>query len=82
MTLAVIDAFDHSIRNWGTQFNWPAEYVLRLMLAAAGGGLVGIERELRGRQAGFRTNLLVSVGSALVMLISITFELCQAESTS
>jgi putative Mg2+ transporter-C (MgtC) family protein len=73
MTLAVIDAFDHSIRTWGTQFNWPAEYVLRLLLAAAAGGLVGIERELRGRQAGFRTNLLVSVGSALVMLISISF---------
>jgi putative Mg2+ transporter-C (MgtC) family protein len=73
MHLAVIDAFDNSIRNWGASFDWPAEYVLRLLLAAVAGGLVGIERELRGRQAGFRTNLLVSVGSALVMLVSISF---------
>ncbi len=31
---------------------------------------MGIESELRGRQAGFRTNLLVCVGSALVMIVS------------
>jgi putative Mg2+ transporter-C (MgtC) family protein len=34
---------------------------------------VGLERELRGREAGFRTNLLVCVGSALVMLVSVRF---------
>jgi putative Mg2+ transporter-C (MgtC) family protein len=72
MHLAMIDAFDNSIRNWGAGFDWPAEYVLRLLLAALAGGLVGVERELRGRHAGFRTNLLVSVGSALVMLVSIS----------
>jgi putative Mg2+ transporter-C (MgtC) family protein len=35
------------------------------------GGLVGLEREIRGRQAGFRTNMLVCIGSCLVMLVSI-----------
>jgi putative Mg2+ transporter-C (MgtC) family protein len=43
---------------------------LRLLLAALAGGLVGIEREVRGRQAGWRTHMLVCVGSALVMIVS------------
>jgi putative Mg2+ transporter-C (MgtC) family protein len=41
------------------------ELLLRLALAAALGGAVGIERELREREAGFRTHMLVSLGSAL-----------------
>jgi putative Mg2+ transporter-C (MgtC) family protein len=73
MHLAVIDALDNWIHNWFVQFDWPAEHVGRLILAAVAGGLVGLERELRGRQAGFRTNLLVCVGSALVMIVSISF---------
>ena len=73
--LAVIDSFDSAIRAWGDQQTWPAEQVLRLLLAAVAGSLVGVEREIRGRQAGFRTNLLVCVGSALVMLVSVNFAL-------
>ena len=73
MTLAIIDVLDNSIRAWGGELSWPVEQVLRLLLAAVAGGMVGLERELRGRQAGFRTNLLVCVGSALVMIVSITF---------
>jgi putative Mg2+ transporter-C (MgtC) family protein len=47
------------------------EGVVRLMLAALLGGLVGLERELRGRQAGFRTYILVCLGSTLTMIVSI-----------
>ncbi|NUQ75256.1 MAG: MgtC/SapB family protein [Polyangiaceae bacterium] len=43
---------------------------LRLLLAALAGGLVGAEREVRGRQAGWRTHMLVCIGSALVMIVS------------
>src|SRR5439155_11405818 len=71
--LASMDGLDSAIRAWGEQFNWPAEPIVRLLLAAVAGGLVGLEREIRGRQAGFRTNLLVCVGSALTMLVSISF---------
>jgi putative Mg2+ transporter-C (MgtC) family protein len=46
------------------------EIVLRLAAAAALGGAIGIERELREREAGFRTHLLVSLGAALFTLIS------------
>ena len=40
------------------------------MLAGVLGGLIGIERELREREAGLRTHLLVSVGSALFTIVS------------
>lgn len=43
----------------------------RLFLAAMLGGLIGWEREKNLRPAGLRTHILVCVGSALVMLISI-----------
>jgi putative Mg2+ transporter-C (MgtC) family protein len=42
----------------------------RLTLAAVLGGAVGFERELREREAGLRTHLLVSVGSALFTIVS------------
>src|SRR5918993_3859754 len=62
-----LDAFLHAKFSY---YGWTAEAIVDLIMAAVCGGLVGIERELRGRQAGFRTNLLVCVGSALVMIVS------------
>ncbi len=47
------------------------DILLRIFIAAILGGLVGFERELHGRVAGLRTHILVSVGSALIMLTSI-----------
>lgn len=46
------------------------EITVRLVLALVLGGLIGIERESMGRPAGFRTHILVSVGSALMMIVS------------
>jgi putative Mg2+ transporter-C (MgtC) family protein len=46
------------------------EIVVRVGVAAGLGGAIGIERELREREAGFRTHLLVSVGAALFTLVS------------
>jgi putative Mg2+ transporter-C (MgtC) family protein len=43
----------------------------RLLLAAALGAVLGAERELRQRAAGFRTNTLIAVGSAAFTLVSI-----------
>ena len=51
------------------ELHW-AELLLRLVVAAALGGAVGIERELREREAGLRTHLLVAVGSALFTIAS------------
>jgi len=44
--------------------------MLRLVLAAVLGGAIGLERELRERQAGLRTHLVVCLGSALFTLVS------------
>jgi len=49
--------------------NW--EIVIRLILSAIIGGMIGVEREVNNRPAGLRTHILVSVGSALIMLVSI-----------
>ena len=47
-----------------------ADIAVRLAVAAVLGGAIGAERELRDREAGFRTHLLVSVGAALFTLVS------------
>ena len=46
------------------------EVLLRLGIAAALGAAVGFERELRDREAGMRTHLLVSLGAALITIVS------------
>jgi putative Mg2+ transporter-C (MgtC) family protein len=45
--------------------------VLRLLLAALLGGLIGLERELAAKPAGLRTHMLVALGSALFVLIPV-----------
>ena len=44
--------------------------MLRLVLSGVLGGLIGAEREYRGKVAGTRTHLLVALGSALMLLVS------------
>jgi putative Mg2+ transporter-C (MgtC) family protein len=48
------------------------ELVQRLLLAVVIGGLLGAERELRHKSAGFRTNILISLGCAVFTITSIT----------
>ena len=43
--------------------------VIRLLLAALLGGMLGYEREHRGKAAGVRTHMLVAIGSALFILV-------------
>ena len=47
-----------------------AEFLTRLVLAALLGGAVGLEREVHGRPAGIRTYLILSLGTALLMVLS------------
>jgi putative Mg2+ transporter-C (MgtC) family protein len=46
------------------------ELTLRLVIAAVLGAVIGIERELREREAGLRTHLLVALGSAIFTVVS------------
>ncbi|MEN3038614.1 MAG: MgtC/SapB family protein [Candidatus Kryptonium sp.] len=45
--------------------------LFKFVLAIIFGGLIGLERELKGKPAGFRTNILICLGSALYTIISI-----------
>ena len=47
------------------------EMILRLLLAAALGSIVGFQRERSGKQAGLRTHVLICVGAALFTVASI-----------
>jgi putative Mg2+ transporter-C (MgtC) family protein len=51
------------------------EIVIRLLLGAAIGGVIGFEREVHGRAAGFRTQLIVCVASVLIMIVSENYYL-------
>ena len=44
---------------------------LRIFLSASLGAIIGIEREMKHRAAGFRTHIIVSVGACLIMLIGV-----------
>lgn len=44
--------------------------VLRMLLAAAAGGAIGLEREFRRRPAGFRTHILICLGACITTMTS------------
>jgi putative Mg2+ transporter-C (MgtC) family protein len=45
--------------------------IFRLILAAVLSGIIGFEREFHGRAAGFRTHILLCVGTTLIMITSV-----------
>ena len=47
------------------------ESMLQVFVAGLLGGIIGLEREWRGRDAGLRTNMLISMGACLFTVISI-----------
>ena len=57
------------------------ELFLQLTLATLFGGAVGLERELRGKPAGLRTNILICIGSMLYTKLSITMAVGTADPT-
>ena len=46
------------------------DFIIRLSIAGFLGACIGIERELRAKEAGIRTHFLVALGSALMMIVS------------
>ncbi len=47
------------------------EFIIRILVATALGAVIGLDREYRTKAAGFRTHVLVALGSALFMIISV-----------
>lgn len=56
--------------DWLPPMDLTPTILLRLVMASALGGLVGLERELHGKPAGLRTNMFICAGAALFTLMS------------
>jgi putative Mg2+ transporter-C (MgtC) family protein len=78
----VLEASDIPLRTWADLMEFSAlfdfsellEATVKLTVAALLGAMVGYEREAHGEAAGFRTFILVSMGSCLIMMVSIHLE--------
>jgi putative Mg2+ transporter-C (MgtC) family protein len=64
---------DAQLRTFTAGLGMPTEGLVRIVLAGVASGFVGLERELRGREAGLRTNILISIGACLAMIVSVSF---------
>lgn len=47
------------------------EFIIRILVATVLGAVIGLDREYRTKATGFRTHVLVALGSALFMIISV-----------
>ena len=47
------------------------EFIIRLLVAMAAGFIIGLERQWHNKNGGLRTNMLVSIGAAIFVLISL-----------
>lgn len=61
---------------------WLTEGLTKLLMAAAFGAVLGLEREWKGKAAGFRTLMLVSIGSCLFTILSINMAAMDASKSS
>jgi len=59
------------IIDWGAFITHWGGMLLQLLLATVCGGVIGYQRQIHDRPAGFRTHVLVCVGSAVYMLVSV-----------
>lgn len=64
---------NESLPSWITAMqNFGLESYFQVFLAAVLGGVLGLEREWRGHDAGLRTNMLIAMGACLFTIISIS----------
>lgn len=63
----IMDFFNQLVPPWGNLLL----IALSLLMATILSGIIGFEREYHGHPAGLRTHILISVGSALIMILSV-----------
>lgn len=68
---ALIQGVDQGLSLSGVSDTLKLVLLFKLLLAAILGGAIGLEREIAGKPAGLRTNILICVGAALFMHLSI-----------
>ena len=55
------------LESWQTTRPLVIDFLPKALLEIACGGLIGVEREIKNKPAGFRTNILICLGSMLFM---------------
>lgn len=55
-------------------FGFSQDFLFKIILAIFAGLLIGIEREYKGKDAGLKTNMLVSVGACAFVILSLEFQ--------
>ncbi len=55
-------------------FNFSFDFLFKILLAVGAGFFIGIEREFKGKDAGLKTNMLVSVGACVFVFLSLQFQ--------
>ena len=53
---------------------WNGALLVRMLAAVVAGGVLGIDREARGKAAGLRTLMLVALGASLYTLLAVSYE--------
>jgi putative Mg2+ transporter-C (MgtC) family protein len=59
------------VERWDSLIGVLLPFLFRCGAAALCGAMIGIERELKGKPAGFRTNILICLGSAIYMTVGL-----------
>ncbi|MCR5705310.1 MAG: MgtC/SapB family protein [Acholeplasmatales bacterium] len=70
MFLEAIDPLAKALGEWSYETTGIYSIILRIVLATLLGGLIGFERSYRRHPAGFRTYILVCLGSAMCMMVN------------
>lgn len=68
--LLSIQSFFESFESFKSAMPDDLIYVIRIIISAACGAAIGVERSKRQKEAGIRTHLIVAIGSALMMIVS------------
>lgn len=58
--------------DWTVFVNSFGDFMIKIVLAAFLGGLFGLEREVRGREAGLRTNMMIALASCLFTYLGVS----------
>lgn len=55
-------------------FEFSSDFLFKIIMAIVAGLLIGLEREFKGKDAGLKTNMLVSVGACAFVILSLEFQ--------
>ncbi len=74
--LSSLNTTEQILKRVGDQpdFSFNFDFLFKILLAVGAGLLIGIEREYKGKDAGLKTNMLVSVGSCVFVFLSLQFQ--------